>query len=287
MHRLALAALPVLLAAAAGAQVEDAIPGLALPEGEALARQINERPRAEHARRRVRLVLEPGPGERVREILSYWQLTPDARRLVMFALSPANWQGASFLSIDRFDAEAHDEQWLYRAGRGREKAWGPRRAARIPAARRSESFLGSDFTLEDVRKEDRVEVGEYRWRTLGRGEVEGRPVYRLEQVPRTPELARDLGFARAVTQVDTERLLRLEISFRDASDRELRVIRCERVGRVDGYWTALEIHAHQLHPPHTSVLVFDEIDTRSPLPEGIFSIRSLELERGLRLARRP
>ena len=257
----------------------------ALPDGETLARRINERHRADHARRRLRLVLEGGRREREREILAFWKLEPDTRHLVMFALSPPQWRGAAFLAIDRFDPAVPDDQWLYRTGR-RDTGVGPHRAARLPAARRSERFLGSDFTLEDLKQEDRVEVGEHRWQTLGRGEWEGRPVLRLEQVPASDALTRALGFARALIQVDAERYVRLHTVYFDAEGRETRVVRVSDVQQVDGFWTVRRIEARQVDPPHTSVIVVDEVDYTTPPPDGIFSVRALETERGLALMRR-
>lgn len=250
-----------------------------LPDGEALAQRINERPRASQARRLMRLVLIDSKTEkRERNILSFWKLEPDARKLVLFALSPPDLKNSAFLAIDWFDSGRADEQWVYRPKR--------RRAKRIGDPNRSDSFLGSDFTLEDVKKEDRVEIGEFRWKTLTRGTFAGRPVFQLEQVPATPELAKHLGYARLLNTVDAERFLRLKLEFFDEAGKPTKTVELPEVRQIDGFWSAARIEARTHEPPHRSVLLFDEVDYASPVPDEIFTVRTLEREQAESLARK-
>ena len=106
--------------------------------------------------------------------------------------------------------------WLYRRAR--------KRAERIGNPRRGEAFLGSDFTLEDIKKEDRIELGEYTWKNLGREKLGRHPCWVLEQKPATEALARGLGFARAVSLVDAEHWLRRRIRYYAADGSLLRNI---------------------------------------------------------------
>ncbi|MDJ0848253.1 MAG: outer membrane lipoprotein-sorting protein [Myxococcota bacterium] len=248
------------------------------PDGRELARLINERPRPAQVSRIAVLTLVDGQGkQRVRRLRNFWKLHPDARWLVFFALTPPELKHHAFLAHDPFDATRPDDQWFYRPTR--------RRAVRIPELSRGEPFLGSEFSFEDMKKEDRVEVDEFTWKTLGARKVEGREIWLLEQVPATPEIARALGYGRIVSQVDPRTFVRRRIEFFDRELAPLKTFEVRDVAQLGGFWMAQRIDAANHKTGHRSVLVFSEIDNESPVSDEIFTVRTLEAERGPHLGR--
>lgn len=258
------AASAALLLAAAPAQA-------AGPSGEELARKILERPRAEGAARVMVLELHDDRGRtRERRMRNFWKVGPDAKRLVFAVLAPPDLKHDAFLAVDWFDSSRDDDQWIYRRAR--------RRAERIASPRRGQPFLGSDFTLEDVKKEDWVELDEYTWKNLGREKLEGRAHWLLEQTPRSPELAASLGFARAVTHVDPERWVRRRIRYYDAEGELLRTIDVGGFERDGEVWWPRRIEARAANGHH-SVFRIESRDTETPIPDEVFSVQALERER--------
>jgi hypothetical protein len=249
----------------------------ALPDGEELARRINARERAEQASRVATLTLyDERRAPRQRRILALWKLTPNARHLALFALGPPEIKHEAFLAIDHFDPARNDDMWIYKPSR--------RRAQRIGEPRRGDPFLGSDFSFEAMKKEDRVEIGEYTWKTLGAEVEDGRNVYRLEQVPATSALARSLGTSRIVSFVDAETWLRRRIDSWDLDGKPKTSLEVVEARPIDGFWTATRIVARDLRSSHRSELHFDEVDYGRRLDDEIFSVRTLERERGGALA---
>jgi hypothetical protein len=249
------------------------------PSGEEIARRINARPRATQVSRLATLTLiDPDGRRRERKLLAFWKDRADARWLVFFALEPPDLEHEAFLAHDHFDAGRPDDQWYYRPAR--------KRARRLPALSRSESFLGSEFTLEDVKKQERVELGDFRWKNLGRAELDGRDHWRIEQVPISPDVAAQLGHGRVESFVDPVTWMRRRIVFYDRDGALLKTFEIEGAEQVAGYWTARRIVATNHRNRRGSTLAFSKIDTTSPLDDGLFSTRTLESEPGRRLLRR-
>jgi hypothetical protein len=241
------------------------------PDGEELARKVRDRPRATHGARVMVLELHDGRGRvRRRRLRNFWQLTGESKRLVFAVMEPPELEHDAFLAEDWLDSSRQDDMWIYRHQR--------QRAERIGTPKRGEPFLGSDFTLEDIKKEDRVELDEYSWKNLGRKKVDGRSYWLLEQTPASPELARNLGFARAVSHVDPERWLRRRTRYYAADGSLLRTIDRADLVQEEGAWVANRIEARS-ESGHRSVFRIVSRDNRSPLPEDVFTVRALGRER--------
>lgn len=247
-------------------------PGLAAdPSGEEIARRVRDRPSADHATRTVVLELHDGEGRvRERRMRNFWKLGPDAKRLVFAVQEPPELEHDAFLAVDWFDSSRDDDQWIYRRQR--------KRAERIGMPKRGQPFLGSDFSLEDIKKEDRVELDEYRWKSLGREPLDGQPHLLLEQVPVRPELAESLGFARAVSHVDPVRWLRRRVRFYDAAGALLKQIDVGDLQRDGEVWWPRTIQSRSADG-HRSVFRIVTRDTRTPVPDELFTVRALERER--------
>ena len=247
--------------------------------GRKLAMAVNERPRAERATRVAVLTLIDSDEERrQRQLLTFWKLEPGVRRLVIFALSPPEMKHSGFLAIDHFDASRPDDQWYYKPQR--------KRAQRIPGMSRGESFMGSDFSFEDLKKEDRFQIDEYHWRKLGEEPLAGRTLWTLEQVPITTDLTGELGYGRIVSWVDPEILVRRRVEFFDVEGAPLKTFDLRDIEQVDGIWTARRIEATNHRTGHRSLLVFSKVDYQAPIADEMFTPRTLEAERSDRLGPR-
>jgi catechol 2,3-dioxygenase-like lactoylglutathione lyase family enzyme len=254
-----------------------AAPGAAEPlTGDEIARKIEARPRPARVSRIATLTMIREEGKtRERQLASFWKTQPDARWIAFFTLSPPNLKNESFVSLDYVDWSRDDDQWIYVPER--------KRAQRVASPQRGDPFLGSDFSLEDMKNEDRVEIGEYTWRALGKGLFEGRELLVLEQTPVTPELARNLGYGRIVSHVDPSNWVRLRMEFYDPEGVRLKSFAMREIQEEDGAWTVKRIEAVDHETGHRSVLAFSDIDTTSPVADEIFTPRTMERERAASL----
>jgi outer membrane lipoprotein-sorting protein len=101
-----------------------------------------------------------------------------------------------------------DDQWLYLPA--------TKRSRRISAGQKNGSFMGSEFTYEDLTP---PVASKYRHVRMADATVDGRACFVLERRPRTD----GSGYSRQLIWLDKERLVPLAVQFYDRKDDLLKV----------------------------------------------------------------
>jgi outer membrane lipoprotein-sorting protein len=241
----------------------------ALPEGAEVARRVNARPDGESvARTLVMELVEKGGGSRTRVTRSFRRDAPGGeRRSVLFFESPANLKGTALLTWDDPDPAHDDAQWLYLPGL--------RKSRRVAMSERGRSFLGTDLTFEDMKKETRLSLADYRWTTIGEEEVDGARCLVVEAVPVDERTARELGYGRVRLRIDAELWLPRFGEYWDPKGTPLKTVRLQDVRAVQGVWTPHRIEAEDLRTGHVTRLEFRDVDYERALPEDLFTEAAL------------
>jgi hypothetical protein len=188
-------------------------------------------------------------------------------RLLMRFTYPNDIAGTSFLVWERDGAE--DERFLFLPALGRVR--------RIAGSERQESFVGSDFTYEDIGGRA---LEDYTYTLADANaaftDAEGRahPAYQLESRAKQA----DALYPRVVSLVrkDNFVVVRAEIfNRRNEREKEYRVLRLEQ---IKGIWTAMSVvMTNELDHTRTEMTT-TSVDYNVGLKESDFSRR--ELERG-------
>lgn len=169
--------------------------------GEAIMQSVRERHLADTEADLIRMVLidEDGNSEK-RELVSLIKSRPDGGlKYLIRLLAPEELSGVGFLSIEEPDGEAR--KWLYLPGLGQ--------AHELMGEQRSGYFLGSDFTYEDLRKEDPRQHVYYR---LQDDQHEGNDVYTVLSAPAGVSVQEASGYSNRILYVDkkTHDILKIE-----------------------------------------------------------------------------
>ncbi len=242
-----------------------------LPSGKELAEQINANHFGRPVARLVSMELIDREGrQRTRSFRIYRDFQPNGSRLAIYVIAPPDMKHVSFLSFDYFEPGREDEQWLYEPVR--------QTARRLAQVNRKDSFLGSEFSIEDVKKVNRVEIGEFEWNTLGETKLDGRRAFLLEQLPATPELAKNLGYGRILSTVDAERGLRMKIQFWSPKGEMLKTFRMRNPLEHLGVWFPTTIEATNYQTRDRTLLRFEETSTEQAIDKAVFTIRHMERE---------
>jgi hypothetical protein len=209
--------------------------------GEWLAREIEHRPAGRDARFEMRMKLYDRQGRARERGLTMLALrgrdkpgagpgAPAGDRVLLRFSYPSDIKGTAFLVRDRPGED--DERFLYLPALGRVR--------RIAGSERQESFVGSDFTYEDVggrRLED------YTYRMLDEQAAwqapDGRshPAYRLESRARD----RDAAYPRVVSLVRKDALVVVHAEIHDRRDAPRKTFDVRRLEPVQNVWTALDM----------------------------------------------
>lgn len=253
--------------------------GEAVGSAEWVARRVQDRDTGRDGRMEMRMRLVD-PHRRVRErALTLTMLrggrgraagdAPDGDRLLVRFTYPNDIKGTSFLVWEHPDAE--DERFLYLPALARVR--------RIAGAESQESFVGSDFTYEDIGGR---EFGDYTYRMVNANDTwtspggAPRPAYRLESRRKD----RDAAYPRVVSLVLKDSFVVTHADIVNRRNDRQKIFDVRRLDRIEGIWTVMDmVMVDERDATRTEIAVV-RADYNIGLTASDFSRR--ELERGAR-----
>lgn len=238
------------------------------PTGDEIAEKVNARDEGEFVTRNLTMRLVDRRGkERVRETFGYRRSFGDEKRSVIFYLSPANIKDTGFLTYDYADPARDDDQWLYLPA--------TRKSRRISSSDRGDSFLGTDFSYEDIKMESKISVVDYTRKTIGEEEIDGHHCYVVESFPIDEKTAKELGYGKVVVWIDSTIWMSRKSEFWDIRLNPLKTLRQTDIQEIDGIWTGLKMEVKNHKTGHTTFFTFSDVDYEADVPEDVFSERAL------------
>lgn len=139
----------------------------------------------------------------------------------------------------------------------------------ISADDKNSSFVGSDFTYEDVSgrhwSEDTHTLKE-------ETELDGRAVYVVESVPKEEYD----GFARKISMIDKENFLPLREEYYNDKGKLIRVFTADEIEESDGILTVTRRSMEDVKGGSKTIVEFSKIEYNVGLDEDIFSERYLK-----------
>jgi hypothetical protein len=266
--RPAVIALALLSASAAPFGIPHSAVGIAA-SADQVARSVQDRDTGRDSRALVRMRLVDRRGrsrERALELTARDGGSGGDRILVRFTY-PNDIKGTGFLVWEHPGAE--DERFLYLPSLGRVR--------RISGEETQESFVGTDFTYEDIGGR---EFDDYTYRFAEENatwtSADGRPLpaYRLESRRKDARAT----FPRVVTVVLKDSFVVVGAEIFNRRDERQKTYAVRRLERVEGIWTVLDSTMADDVSDTSTALVIEKIDYNIGLTEADFSRRKLERE---------
>jgi outer membrane lipoprotein-sorting protein len=156
--------------------------------------------------------------------------------------------------------EASDARWIYVPSVDLVKP--------ISADDKNSSFVGSDFTYEDVSGRHWTEDNHV---LLADSTVDGRAVYVIESTPK----AEYKGFARKISYIDKNSLLPLLEVYYDKRGTLIRIFRSEKIEEIDGITTVTQRSMEDLKKERKTTIEFARIEYNQGIGDDIFTERYL------------
>ena len=172
--------------------------------------------------------------------------------------APADVRGTAFLVWKYPDKD--DDRWLFIPA--------IKLVTRIAAKDNQSSFVGSDFTYEDVSGRD---LGADAYELLREEATAGRDCYVVASNPKAAS-----AFSRKVSWIDKTSFLPLKEEYYDVQNELFRVFTADEVKEIKGHPTAVRRTMKNLKSGHYTEVVFENVDYDAGLEEGLFSERSLQ-----------
>lgn len=245
-------------------------------DGEWLARQVQDRESAKDGRVSMRMRLFDKQ-QRVRErALTLITMkggagrpVPGNRTLIRFTY-PNDIKGTAFLVWEQ--PQGDDERFLYLPSLSRVR--------RIAGSETQESFVGSDFTYEDIGGR---QIEDYTYKLIEGGTApttwkapdgSSHPVYVLDSKSRDA----NARFPHVISLVRRDNFVVVRAEIRNRRDEVQKTFDAVRVEKTAGYWTVMEMHMADAVQRTRTELVLEKVEYDVGLKPDDFSRR--ELERG-------
>lgn len=139
----------------------------------------------------------------------------------------------------------------------------------ISADDKNSSFVGSDFSYEDVSGRHWTEDNH---KLVSESELDGKKVYVIESVP----VEEYSGFSRKLSYIDQATYLPLKEEYFDKKDVMVKVFRAEKIEDVDGIPTITSRSMENLKKNQKTIVEFASISYDIGIGEDLFTERYLK-----------
>ncbi|MCK5242656.1 outer membrane lipoprotein-sorting protein [bacterium] len=198
-------------------------------------------------------IIHKAGAKRVRK-MKIW-MKGDDYILVRF-LSPSNVKGTGFLSVK-------DDDWLYLPAL--------RKVRRIAGREKGKSFMGSDFSYEDVGTDSLAD--KYNARLLGIEKYAERDCYILELLPKDTKGA---IYSKQKRWVDKTRFNQMKTEYYDEHGDLLKVAYVSEVKEIKEFWMTKKIEMQNVQKGSKTIIVEEEVEVNPEIADKMFNTRQLE-----------
>ncbi len=199
--------------------------------------------------------------EKLREVrLKVIETEGDGDRTLFVFDRPHDVKGTAFL-IHAHKNKA-DQQWLYLPALKRVKG--------ISSSKQSGSFMGSEFSYEDMGT---IEVEKYTHRYLRNESCGDLECFVLERIP----TSRDSGYSRQLVWLDQEELRTMQVHFFDRRDEHLKTMVVEDYKQyLQRYWRSRKITMTNHLTGKSTVLTWSDFQFHADLDTRDFTKTALK-----------
>ncbi len=176
----------------------------------------------------------------------------DTKRLIRF-MSPKDVKGVGFLVLE------DDKMYLYMPAF--------RKIRRIASHIKNESFMGTDFSYEDIAQTKYAE--DYSASILEEKDSH----YLLELSPKPDS---DVDYSKLTMLVNKETYVYEKIEHYDKNDKLSKVMIASKVKKVDDYWMPMSMEMQDVQKDHRTTMTFSEVKHDTGLADKVFSQRYLK-----------
>ncbi len=178
---------------------------------------------------------------------------------IMWFIKPADVKGSSFLRIS-YD-ERDDDMWLYLPSFGKVR--------RIASHAKKGSFMGSDFTYEDIG--DR-KLDEYTYKLIKEETIEGKDCWLVESTPNKGVVT---DYSKIESWISKEALVQIVENYYDKRSKLKKKMNRE-MSKIENFWMAVNMKMENLKTKHKTEIIIDNIEINIGLNEDFFKTASLK-----------
>ncbi len=188
-----------------------------------------------------------------------YEMKNDGDKSKIEFLWPADVKGTRMLTWSHKTDD--DDQWLYLPA--------IKRVKRISSRNKSGSFMGSEFSYEDLASQ---EVEKFTHKHLREEKVDGRDCWANERIPTDPRS----GYSRQVVWIDKGYMNAVKIEYYDRKGELLKTGTFSDYEKIDGFWRAARIDMVNHQTKKKSSLTWKKRELQVELDEDAFDSDELD-----------
>ena len=184
----------------------------------------------------------------------------DSEKQMIWFLKPAKDKGISFLKVEHDDKDDFMTMWLP----------GFSRFKRIKSSQKSDSFMGSDLSFEDLT--NRI-ISDYNYKILDLNETE--KWYQLESIP----IELESEYSKHITKIsEIEKGIFIAIEERSYDD-ENQLLKTKKFNfqKIDSYYIMNKLEVKNIQKNHSTLLTVNDISLNNDYQDSKFTQRSLKI----------
>jgi hypothetical protein len=186
------------------------------------------------------------------------------RRALIVFQDPPSVKGTRFLTMENSGKE--DDRWIFLPSLGRVR--------RIAASEGSGSFVGTDFSYDDISSANRgADLDNHK--LLREENLNGRPCYVIESVPKDSSYQ----YSRMIQWIDKETKANYRVELYDKRATHVKTLESMEFKDVQGRLTPLLTRMSTLAAGTSTDLRADIVKYDDPIPETVFTTAYLETGR--------
>ena len=230
--------------------------------GVELAQKMKDRPQPEDIQSNSSMLLTNKKGKK-KNLLLISKSKDDSKKQMIWFLEPKDDYGISFLKIEKDDGDDFMNMWLPAFKKFR----------RISSQKKSDSFMGSDLSFEDMTNRN---VNDYQYKILDTNsscfkDDETKKCYLLESVPND----KNSEYSKHVSWVDKESYL----SYREESyDKDAKLLKKKTIkySLIDNYSIMNELFVENIQKNHSTLLIVSDIKINLGFIDGMFHTKTIK-----------
>ena len=196
---------------------------------------------------------------RVRKIKQYMKDFGDVEKSIMFFQTPADIKNTSFMNWT-YDSDKSDDQWIYLPALKKVK--------RISSDSKSDYFMGSDFTYDDLgdRKLD-ADVH----KLLREETIDGHACYVVESTTKDE----DYMYSKTITWVRKDNFVGMKKEFYDEDGDLLKILTIKKVEKISGFWVITHSEMKNLQNNHKTIIKLSDVEIDTGVSASKFTDRMM------------
>jgi len=202
--------------------------------------------------------------KRIREIKQFSKDSGNMEKKIMFFVSPADVRNTSFMNWSYDDAAKADDQWIYLPAL--------RKIKRISSDSKSDYFMGSDFTYDDLG--DR-HPNEDTHKLLREEVIDGDSCFVVESIPKEE----DYMYSKTISWIVKDKWIGKKKEFYDEDGDLLKILSIKKIQKIKNYQVIMLSEMHNVQSDHKTIMELKNVTIDAGISDSKFTERMMK--RGL------